>query len=92
MANERESPPGLDGKLRYFTSGGDDVAWLPPLPNKYYTVAHIIQTNKVKMDQIMIGLVIEKIHCRSFSDIRNEGSDRESMFVYSPHRAIVDFT
>jgi len=93
MASEREFPPGLDGRLRYFTSGGDDVAWLPPLPIKYYTVAHIIQNNKVKMDRIMIGMIIEKIHCSSFSDIRNEVSDRECMFVYSsPHRTIIDFT
>jgi len=86
MASEQESPPGLDGRLRYYTSGGDDVTWLPPLPIKYYTVAHIIQNNKVNTDRIMIGLMIEKILCSSFSDTRNEGSARESMFVYSsPH-------
>ena len=79
-----EYPPGLDGRLRYYTSGGDDVTWLPSLPIKYYTVAHIIQNNKVKMDRIRIGLMIEKTRCSSFSDIRNEVSDRECMSTH-PH-------
>ncbi|KAJ3570457.1 hypothetical protein NP233_g4391 [Leucocoprinus birnbaumii] len=40
-------PPELDENLHHFASGGKDVEWLPPLPIKYYTVAHIVQNNKI---------------------------------------------
>jgi hypothetical protein len=48
MSDKQDTPPGLTENLRHHASGGnDDVEWLPPLPIKYYTVAHIVQNNKV---------------------------------------------
>ncbi|KXN91810.1 7,8-dihydro-8-oxoguanine triphosphatase [Leucoagaricus sp. SymC.cos] len=46
MSDKQNVPPGLSEKLQHHTSGGSDVEWLPPLPIKYYTVAHIVQNNK----------------------------------------------
>ncbi|KAF5351163.1 hypothetical protein D9756_008327 [Leucocoprinus leucothites] len=47
MSDDQKPPPGLDEKLSYHTSGGLEVEWLPPLPIKYYTVAHIVQNDKI---------------------------------------------
>ncbi|KAF9450219.1 hypothetical protein P691DRAFT_726463 [Macrolepiota fuliginosa MF-IS2] len=40
-------PPGLDGILEHYTSGGPDADWLPLLPIKYYTNTYIVQGDKM---------------------------------------------
>ncbi|KAF7761416.1 hypothetical protein Agabi119p4_9408 [Agaricus bisporus var. burnettii] len=40
-------PPGISQGLDYFASGNDNNEWLPLLPIKHYTVAHILQDDKV---------------------------------------------
>lgn len=42
-----ELPPGIEGDLKYFTSGGEHVEWMPFTARKYYTNAFIVQGAKV---------------------------------------------
>lgn len=51
----QQTPPGLSQKLEHYTSGGDDVDWLPLLPIKYYTDAYIVQGDKVSSDDILMN-------------------------------------
>lgn len=45
--NAMSNPPGLNQKLDHYASGNDDMEWLPLIPIKFYTVAHIVQDHKV---------------------------------------------
>jgi len=40
-------PPGIDGNLQFFTSGGNAAEWMPFSKRKYYTNAFIVQNGKV---------------------------------------------
>ncbi|KAF9457142.1 NUDIX hydrolase domain-like protein [Collybia nuda] len=44
---QSDSPPGIDGDLNFYLSGGDDVEWMPFETKKYYTNAFIVQEGKV---------------------------------------------
>jgi hypothetical protein len=40
-------PPGIEGELQLFTSGGHDVEWMSFTKRKHYTNAFIVQNGKV---------------------------------------------
>jgi 8-oxo-dGTP diphosphatase/2-hydroxy-dATP diphosphatase len=47
MSSSSTLPPGIEGELQFFTSGGDDAKWMPFTKQKYYTNAFIVQNGKV---------------------------------------------
>ena len=65
-------PPGLQGNLIEFNSGGDSE-WLPFKLRKVYTNAFIVHNGQVGLNHVQHDASVSNVYCSFFLDIRKEG-------------------